>query len=203
MALKCLGKLVKSNSHTDYVCQIYGPGEIEIPPSPEDYAFGSFVRIPLSHQHGDLIGVIYDTLLLNPDFGNLGPRLSPASDLAVFSPDYLVEKVTLVGITAVGTLRPDGSARHGVPALAGQIDTLVSRLDDAAVQTFHQPPQAARVQMGYTSLLLAQGSAQSRHLLLNIIAQLEGLFPGQTAHLNVLRNELTWQAFVNPLGGRI
>ncbi len=24
-----LGKLIKSNAHTDYVCQIYGPREIE------------------------------------------------------------------------------------------------------------------------------------------------------------------------------
>ena len=42
-----LGKIAKSNSHTDYVCQVYGPGEVETPPIPADYAFGTFVRIPL------------------------------------------------------------------------------------------------------------------------------------------------------------
>ena len=95
------GKLIKSNAHTDYVCQIYGPGEVDASPSPADYAFGTFVRIPLAVGYGHLVGVIYDTVLLNPEFGNLGPRLSPVSDLAVFSPDYLAEKVTLVGITSV------------------------------------------------------------------------------------------------------
>jgi hypothetical protein len=99
-----IGKLVGSNSHTDYVCQAYGPGEVEAPSSPADHAFGTSVRIPLGGGRGRLVGLIYDTVLLNPDFGNLGPRLSPAPDLAVFSPDYLAEKVTLVGITAIGAL---------------------------------------------------------------------------------------------------
>ena len=89
-----LGKLIKSNSHIDYVCQIYGPGEVEAPPAPADYAFGTFVSIPLDNAANDLIGLIYDTQLFNPDFGNLGPRLSPVPDLAAFSPDYLAEKIT-------------------------------------------------------------------------------------------------------------
>ena len=114
-----IGKIIKSNAHTDYVCQVYSPGEVKTPPSPTDYAFGTFVRIPLDTEQGHLVGVIYDTVLVNPDFGNLGPRLSPAPDLAVFSPDYLAEKVTLVGITAVGMLSLEGAPTHGVPAPRG------------------------------------------------------------------------------------
>jgi hypothetical protein len=39
-----IGKLIKSNSHTDYICQICGPGEVKTPPAPANYAFGTFVR---------------------------------------------------------------------------------------------------------------------------------------------------------------
>lgn len=46
-----------------------------------DYSFGSFVSIQLDQLEQRLIGVIYNTLLMNPDFGNLGPRLSPRQDL--------------------------------------------------------------------------------------------------------------------------
>lgn len=195
-----IGKLVKSNTHTDYVCQIYGPGEVEKPPSPGDYAFGNFVSVPLGKENGDLVGVIYDTLLVNPDFGNLGPRLSPTSDLAVFSPDYLAEKVTLVGITALGTLSSNGTATHGVPPLAVQIDTLVERMDEDAVRAFHQIPPGG-VQMGYVPLLLAVGTPLVRYLLLHLVTNIQSLFPERSAHLNVLRGELSWQAYVNPLGG--
>jgi hypothetical protein len=193
-----IGKLVKSNTHTDYVCQIYGPGEVESPPKAVDYAFGTFVRVPLNDA-AYIVGVIYDTVLMNPDFGNLGPRLSPAPDLEVFSPDYLAEKVTLVGIMAVGMVSTEGHITHGVPTLTAQIDALVSRLDDDGVRVFHQG--TAGVQVGYTSLLMALRSPLARPLLLRIVERLRELFPQQSAHLDVLRAELAWQAFVNPLGG--
>jgi len=196
-----IGKLVKSNSHTDYVCQVYGLGEIESPPAPADHAFGIFVRIPLGEGDGHLVGIVYDTVLLNPEFGNLGPRLSPAPDLAVFSPDYLAEKVTLVGITAVGTLAPDGTAAHGVPPLAAQIDALVEHMDDDAIRRFHRSPSGNYVMLGYAPLLLAQGSPLSRHLLLHVVDRLMALFPDQEAHLSVLRGELAWQAVIGPVGG--
>ena len=197
-----IGKLSKSNSHTDYVCQIHGPGEIASPPSPADHAFGTFVRIPVSPHHGDLVGIIYDTVLLNPEFGNLGPRLSPLSDLAVFSPDYLAEKVTLVGITVVGMLSPDSTPTQGVPPLAAQIDAPVARMDADDVRAFHQTPSGS-VQVSYTPLLLAVGSPLARHLLLHVIQDLESLFPTQGATLAVLRNELAWQTTIGPLGGGV
>ncbi len=195
-----IGKLVRSGAHTDYVCQIHGLGEVAVPPSPADYAFGSFVRIPVDAEHTDLVGIIYDTVLLNPEFGNLGPRLSPPSDLAVFSPDYLAEKVTLVGITVVGMLAPDGVPGHGVPPIAAQIDTPVTRMDDGAVRAFHRSPSGG-VQVGYVPLLLALGSPLARYLLLRVIGNLEILFHARISALGVLRNELAWQAAIGPLGG--
>ena len=197
-----VGKIIKSNSHTDYVCQIYGPGEVETPPLPGDHAFGTFVRIPVGDTDGHLVGLVYDTLLLNPEFGNLGPRLSPARDLAVFSPDYLAEKVTLVGITAIGTLAPDGTATHGVPSLAAQIDALVEHLDDAAIRSFHDPTgDNHAVSVGYAPLLLTLGSPLARNLLLHVVDRLIILFPNQVAQLAVLRGELAWQTSIEPVGG--
>jgi hypothetical protein len=195
-----IGKLIKSNSHTDYVCQVYGPAEVTAPPLPDDYAFGTFVQVPLEGDHGRLIGVIYDTLLINPDFGNLGPRLSPAPDLAVFSPDYLAEKVTLVGITAVGTLAADGSPRQGVPPMAAQIDALVQPLDEAAVRAFHTLPNG-EIALTYAPVLLAQARPLTHHLLIAILDRLRALFPEATARLDVLAQELSWRAYIGPLGG--
>jgi hypothetical protein len=195
-----IGKLVKSNTHSDYVCQVYGPGEVESPPASADHAFGTFVRIPLGDDQGDVVGLIYDTQLFNPDFGNLGPRLSPAPDLAVFTPDYLAEKVTLVGITAVGTLAPGGLATHGVPPVAAQIDALVEHMEDDAVRQFHRAPGGG-VRVGYVPLLLGLGSPLARPLVLHVVDRLAALCPDQAACLSVLRGELAWQTAIGPLGG--
>jgi hypothetical protein len=97
------------------------------------------------------VGAIWNTSLLNPEFGNLGPRLSPSSDLAVFSPDYLSEKVTLVAVVMRGSLEPGGAARQGVPALAASIDAQVRLLERDEIVAFHQAE--GRLQLGYLPML--------------------------------------------------
>ncbi len=42
-----IGKIVKSNSHIDYVCQVYSRGETPTPPTPSDYNFGGFFGVHL------------------------------------------------------------------------------------------------------------------------------------------------------------
>lgn len=192
-----IGKIVKSNSHTDYICQIYASGEVGQPPAREDYAFGTFVRVELNKGYW-LVGIIYDTQLVNPDFGRLGPRLSPQAELAVFSPDYLNEKATLVGIAAVGTMG-GGNQRQGVPALAASADTLVERMTEDQVRTFHEGNPAPRV--AYAPFLLAQGSPLAIYLLRMVVDRLLALFPSYADMLSVLQDNLTWQSQIVPLGG--
>jgi hypothetical protein len=197
-----LGKLVKSSSHIDWICQIFGPGEIESPPVETDFGFGTFVCVSSGDNESKIVGLIYDTVLLNPDFGNLGPRLSSAQDLGVFSPDYLVEKATLVGIKAIGTFGTDGSVTHGVPTTTAQIDALVERMDDEGIRRFHRPVVGDQViRIGYAPLLLSSGTPLSYYLLLRAVDRLALLFPEQSARLSILRSELAWQAVIGPVGG--
>nr|MBA3806393.1 hypothetical protein [Acidobacteriota bacterium] len=90
-----LAKIVKSNSHVDYVGRVIDVLDTDAPPSGSDYGFAQFVSIPLDGEQ-EVIGVIYNSLLANPDYGNYGPRLSPAADLSVLSPDYLNEQGVLI-----------------------------------------------------------------------------------------------------------
>lgn len=193
-----LGKIIKSNSHTDYICQVYGPGEVETPPAREDYAFGTFVRVELDGGRW-LVGLIYDTVLFNPDFGRLGPRLSPEEDLAVFSPDYLAEKATLIGITAVGRMDADAQAVQGVPSIAASADALVEQMTDEQVRTFHQSSSVP--QIAYAPLLLEQDSPLALPLLRAVITKLITLFPEHADLLSVMEEDLAWKGQVGPLGG--
>lgn len=193
-----IGKIVKSNSHTDYICQIYGVSEIENAPSREDYAFGTFVKVALDNGRF-LVGLIYDTVLINPDFGRLGPRLSPETELAVFSPDYLNEKATLVGITTIGMIEPDGRITQGVPRLSANTDALVERMNEDQIRDFHQENPSIR--LAYAPLLLSQNNPLAFHLLQNIFVQLNRIFPEQTQLLSVLQTDLAWKSQINPLGG--
>jgi hypothetical protein len=197
-----IGKIVKSNTHVDYVCQVYSVNEVTDCPKPADYRFGGFVSILLEEDGkpgGQLIGVIYNTLLMNPDFGNLGPRLSPNQDLEVFTPDYLAETATLVGIIAVGWIDAAGNCHQGVPVLAATVNNPVHCLAEDELRHFHQDG-AGRLCMRYVSLLMSQNNALVLPLLLNIVDRLALLFPEQRGQLTLMRNNLAWKNVVQPVG---
>jgi hypothetical protein len=193
-----LGKIVKSNSHIDYICQIYNPNDMPHPPSFEDYAFGTFVKIPINGKQ-QLVGVVYDTVLFNPEFGRIGPRLFPETDLAVFTPDLLNEKAILIGILTVGLIDTGGIIIQGVPRLSSTTDAIVEKMIDAEIRQFHYDNSTLR--LGYISLLLSHSSPLTTHLLQKIVYNLIVLFPEQNNLLSILQNDLAWKSQVTPLGG--
>jgi hypothetical protein len=194
-----IGKIVKSNSHVDYVCQVYGIGELDSAPAPIAYTFGTFVSIELENEAGSLIGVIYNTLLMNPEFGSLGPRLSPRSEVEVFSPDYLAETATLVGIVALGSMDASGRIQQGVPALAASVNCPVLRLAAEEIRSFHSD-SSGRLNLRYAPLILAQNNPLAPSLLIAVIDHLASLFPANSAQLTVMRNNLAWKSMVQPAG---
>jgi hypothetical protein len=200
----CIGKVVKSNTHVDYICQIWNNGESDLIPQPTDYTFGTLVGIELEATTGEvtvdrLIGVIYTTLLLNPDFGNLGPRLSPRPELEIFTPDYLSETATLVGIITLGWRDTAGNYHQGVPALAATVNNFVHRLDETEFQAFHCGERQQPC-LRYAPILLGQNNPLVPQLLIAMIDRLNQLFPDHRRQLAVMRNNLAWKSIVQPAG---
>ena len=228
-----IGKIVGSESHVRYTCQIFGPGEVAAPPDPSAYAFGSFVRIPLRtalvapdvapgavaprsdtrspapRLTGPLwaVGFIYDTILVNPAFGALGPRLSNDEQLAVFSPDYLTERAVLVSILALGTMRGEGTparVTHGPPALAPDLGAAVEPLSEAQVRAFHtfsdSPHTPPYLHLGYLPHTVTQGHPLLPLAMLRTIERLEALLPENAALLAIVKRNLAWRLKVLAAG---
>jgi hypothetical protein len=195
-----IGKIVNSNSHVDYVCQVFGRRETAQPIEPAAYALGSFVAIALEEgawRGGRLVGVVYNTMLVNPDFGSLGPRLSPRTDLTIVSPDLFDETATLVGIVTVGWQPPQGKWQQGMPAIAATVNNTVQTLSDEEIVAFHLDAQK-RLVMRYVPLLLAQNSPLVQPLLVTMADDLKRRFPAQARRIDLLRNQLAWKSIVQP-----
>ena len=224
-----IGKIVKSESHISYICQIHGPREVDDLPSPADYAFGRFVRVAIRSEQGDdeqrmrgmidytprtyAIGVIYDTILQNPDFGTLGPRLSNETQVELFSPDYVSETAVLTYIMVLGMLEqrrtPQGrqevlSVAHGVPPLALELDSEIETMDDEEVRAFHLfsdlPDEEPYLHMGYVPHIISQRNSLLPMVTLQIIDQLERLFPRNIKLLSIVKRNFAWRLKVETTG---
>ena len=198
-----IGKVVKSNSHCDYVVQVDDSHDVVHPPSPENYGFGQFVTLEDGDRHW-AVGLIYNSQLVNPMFLNNGPRLSSEPD-PMFTPDLISETRTLLGVVLVGTLVSQTGktyGRHGIPREVVPVNTDVYSLDTDSVYRFHctiddQP------QFRYYSHLLRSGGAFAAQLTQQVLSELiEGkLFTGADQRaLTVLCKELSWKNTMGVMG---
>jgi hypothetical protein len=186
-----IAKIIKSNSHIDYAARILDSLETNDPPKATDYYFGQFVKI--SGGDGESIGIIYNSQLINPEYGNYGPRLSTPPDLnSVFSPDYLNEQGVLIGILMLGWQNNHGK-QQGVPPTVLQINSDVEAMTDEEVRAFHHD-QAGSLQIQYFSQIMTHAGAFADQLLRVIANRLERLTTErERARLMVLRRSLVWQ----------
>ena len=161
------------------------------------------------------VGVIYDTQLLNPAFGSLGPRLSNETQVELFSPDYLSEKAVLVHVIMLGMVEQYRSSSgplklhivHGIPSFPLELNSSVETMTDEDVHRFHlfndqwnAENQREYLHMGYLPHLIAQQHSLIPLVILRIIDQLEQLFPYHLSLLSILKRNFAWRLKVETTG---
>ncbi|MBK8146873.1 MAG: hypothetical protein IPK58_01315 [Acidobacteria bacterium] len=187
-----IAKIVTSNSHLDYVARVVDSLDVAEPPHGDEFGFAQFVALTVDDSL-ELVGVIYDTRLINPEYSNFGPRLSPKPDLAHFSPDYLNEQGLLIGILLLGSRDANGRAVQGVPRRAVPAGQDVAAICPDEVLRFPLDEEG-EIQMHYYSQIVAHARAFAVPLLEAIIDQL-GTQAGEEGRkrLEVLKQSLLWQ----------
>ena len=211
-----IAKIVKSNSHVDYVARVVDELDADEPPGPEDYGFAQFVSVPLAEGE-EAVGVVYDTQLANPDYASFGPRLSSHAELKVLSPDFLHEQGVLLGILLVGWRVRAGRAEsdqamnggakrggawtshQGVPRRVVPVGQDVQRMNEEEVFQFHRGAEGS-VQLHYFSLVVSHAGPFAVPLVEAVISQLEpACEPAERQRLCVLKKSLVWQRTLGQL----
>ena len=187
-----IAKVVSSNSHIDYIGRVIDAlddGD-EIPPA-ADYSFGEFVGIESDGEA--VIGVIYDSRLVNPEYGSFAPRSGPRAELARHNADYAKEEGILIGILLLGTLDASGKTFHGVPRKIVPVGQAVVTLDGERFTQFHVDG-ANRLSVSYYPQVVANARQFAIPLLDTIIARLsENCSEVERQRLHVLKQSLHWQ----------
>ena len=165
-----IAKVVSSNSHIDYIGRVIDAldADDQIPPA-ADYSFGEFVAIETDGE--TVVGVIYDSRLVNPEYGSFAPRSGPRAELARHNADYAKEEGILIGILLLGTLDASGKAFHGVPRKIVPVGQAVETLDAERFTRFHTG-NADRLSVSYYPQLVANARQFAIPLLDTIISRL-------------------------------
>lgn len=193
-----LGKVVKSNSHCDYVVELDDKYSTELPPEADDYGFGSFVRLEEEGERHWAVGIVYNTQLVNPMFLSNGPRLSSEPD-PLFTPDLISETRTMLGVVLVGTLDQHGSVmygKQGIPKVVVPINTPAWLMTQDDIYHFHCNT-SQRPQFTYYSHLLRCGGNFASDLIQQILTELvdQHIFhDADQRALELLRKEIRWKS---------
>ena len=162
-----IARIVSSNSHIDYVARIIDTLDVAAPPSAEDFGFAQFVKLPLEDET-QMVGVIYNSMLVNPEYSNFGPRLSPKPELGSFSPDYLNEQGFLIGVLLLGAIDNRQKITHGVPRRVVPAGQDVYKIEADEVKKFHAD-EGDCLQIHYYSQIVAHAGLFAVPLLESII----------------------------------
>ena len=196
-----IGSIVGSNSHMDYTVEIYNQHDRDRDPGPHEYGFGQpvFVHTTIDGTEYVMMGVIYDTQLVDPDQGRTGPRLAQ-DDQHQFTPGYVEERTTLAGVALLGTaeVAPDDSIRapeHGMPPWTLSVDDTVLRCPDAVTVAFHTDGNGG-LRMAYLDRLLDVAGDFGAEVTLAMIERLRDAFDDDSSQrvLDVIERNVRWQA---------
>ncbi len=196
-----IGSIISSNSHLDYVVEVLKDRDCDRPPELHEREFGQpvFIKKDVNGTKHAIMGVIYDSKLVDPDQGRTGPRLAQ-DDQERFTPGYIEERTTLVGVALLGTavITDDQSITdptHQMPRWTLEIDDTVYHCPDEMILSFHTVDE--QLQLAYLDRLVEIAGDLGAEIAMTVIDRLRRLLaeddPNQRV-LNVVEQNVQWQA---------
>jgi hypothetical protein len=196
-----LGSIVHSNSHMDYVVELYRERDRDRPPEKEDYQFGQpvYARQAVDETQYGIFGVVYDTQLVDPDQGRSGPRLA-AERQEMFTPGYVQEKRTLLGVALLGYAPLDGveggwtvgDPSQDMPPWTLDVDDVVWKLSPDGIRAFHLVD--GELSLGYYQRLLDVAGDFGAEVTIALIDRLRAVTDVDADVLDVIERNIRWQS---------
>ncbi len=196
-----IGSVISSNSHLDYVVEVFKERDCDRPPELHEREFGQpvFIKKTINGTEHTVMGVIYDTQLVDPDQGRTGPRLAQ-DDQAQFTPGYIEERTTLAGVALLGTAvitedRTIAEPTHQMPRWTLEVDDTVFHCPDELTIDFHTVDN--QIQLAYIDRLVDIAGDLGAEVIIALIDRLRRMLPDDDQSqrvLDVVEQNIQWQA---------
>jgi hypothetical protein len=185
-----IAKIVGSNSHIAYIARVLDERDGAGVPTAEDYGFGRFVEMLCDAER--VVGIIFDSRLVNPEYANYAPRTAQSQALGEIRRELSNEQKALVGILLLGSIR-DGVAEQRIPHRLIPAGCFVETMEPAEVASFHKGDGEA-MRMHYFPQLMAAAGSLAIPLAKTVIDQLTPhCTDGDRQRLAVMSSSLTWK----------
>ena len=196
-----IGSIVSSNSHLDYVVEVFKERDCDRPPKLHEREVGQpvFIKKTIDGTEHVVMGVIYDTQLVDPDQGRTGPRLAQ-DDQAQFTPGYIEERTTLAGVALLGTAvitddRTIAEPTHQMPRWTLEVEDTVFHCPDEFTVEFHTIDD--QLQLAYIDRLVDIAGDLGAEVIVALIDRLRRTLPDDNPNqrvLDVVEQNIQWQA---------
>ena len=196
-----IGSIVSSNSHLDYVVEVFKERDCDRPPELHEREFGQpvFIKKTINGTEHAVMGVIYHTQLVDPDQGRTGPRLAQ-EDQAQFTPGYIEERTTLAGVALLGTApitddRTIAEPSHQMPRWTLEVEDTVFHCPDELTAQFHTVN--GQIQLAYIDRLVDIAGDLGAEVIVALIDRLRSTLPDDDQSqrvLDVVEQNIQWQA---------
>ena len=175
---------------------------------------GRYGEQPLDDISLCAVGVISNTVRFNPAVASGGPRLSNEEQVEIFSPDALTDRITLVSLLLLGMMKTRNTASgtlhaflqsHGVPPFSLEVGSCVEAMSEEEVRAFHlftdkDDQETPYLHLGYLPHVQTQHNSLLPIVVLQIIEQLERLFPNHLALLSIIKRHFAWKLKIESIG---
>lgn len=188
--MKKIAKIVGSSSHIAYIARVLDERDAETAPHADDYGFGRFVSIDLGDEQ--VVGVICDSRLVNPEFSNYSARIGETSALGELKRELVTDQKALVAILLLGRMK-GGAPEHEIPRRVLPASQLVVTMTQEEIKAFHSSGDGS-FRMAYFPNLLSHAGPLATPLAKVLIDQLSPICSDfDRQRLSVMAGTLSWK----------
>ena len=189
-----LGKVVSCRNHADYFISVFREGELSEDLHPKDHGIGKYVKIGEPGKGDMIIGMVISSQLLSDQglkFG-LNRQAMSTQDTNIFTPEIMDGSVKIIEARGIGIMRTDGSFSLGLPSTSPAFQDPVTLLTREEVVRFHT--SHGKLHLEYLREVVGGGDPQRYAAVINALADLREYLPDQRPIIDLIHNEMVWNA---------
>lgn len=179
-----IGQVVRVDTASDWLVEIFRENDIESPPDRPDYSVGTFLKTPADDS--ELVCVVRDIMIYNPDYGIPHVKAEEREGIEEIMPDLGDQVKTLIFVYYLGKMG-DGTPDHSFPSITPRLHDEIETMEDEEIRSFHK--REGELYVGYLPRFLEMEN--SSYIFDRMADRVDGVIEEDRSLLRKIRRDVT------------